>query len=66
MTLWWGIPVNSDTDNSLVEQHTEIVDAISRRDADAAARAAEHHSRSEMEYLIEEHLGLTMRMEEGA
>lgn len=66
MTLWWGIPGHSGSESSLVEQHMAIVDAIRGRDADAAARAAEHHSRSEMEYLIEQHLGLTMRTEEGA
>ncbi|WP_460455420.1 FadR/GntR family transcriptional regulator, partial [Arthrobacter bambusae] len=52
MTLWWGIPVHSGSQNSLVKQHMAIVDAIRGRDADAAAHAAEHHSRSEMEYLI--------------
>lgn len=66
MTLWWGLPVQPGSQNSLVNQHMAIVDAIRDRDADAAARAAEHHSRSEMEYLIEQHLGLMMRTEEGA
>lgn len=66
MTLWWGIPVHSGSESSLVEQHMAIVDAIRERDADAAARAAEHHSRTETEYLIEQHLRLTMRPEEGA
>jgi DNA-binding FadR family transcriptional regulator len=66
MTLWWSLPVHSGSQNSLVKQHMAIVDAIRDRDADAAARAAEHHSRSEMEYLIEQHLGLMMRTEEGA
>lgn len=66
MTLWWGHPAQPGSEDSLVEQHTAIVDAIRTRDADAAARAAEHHSRSEMEFLIEQHLRLTMRPEEGA
>jgi DNA-binding GntR family transcriptional regulator len=43
-----------------------IVEAIKGRDGDGAARAAERHSRSEMEFLIEQHLRLTMRPEEGA
>ncbi|KRE58763.1 hypothetical protein ASG92_22910 [Arthrobacter sp. Soil736] len=66
MTLWWGIPGHSGSESVLVDQHKAIVDAIRDRDADAAARAAEHHSRSEMEFLIEQHLRLTMRPEEGA
>jgi GntR family transcriptional repressor for pyruvate dehydrogenase complex len=66
MTLWWGNPVQSSIEGTLVEQHMAIVDAIRERDADGAARAAEHHSRTEMECLIEQHLRLTMRPEEGA
>ncbi|MFJ5700074.1 FadR/GntR family transcriptional regulator [Arthrobacter sp. NPDC093139] len=66
MTLWWGIPDHVDGENSAVEQHTAIVQAIRDRDADAAARAAEQHSRSDMEFLIEQHLRLTMQPEEGA
>ncbi|MEN8584133.1 FadR family transcriptional regulator [Arthrobacter sp. KBS0703] len=66
MTLWWGDPGQPGGEGVLVEQHLAIVDAIRERDADAAARAAEDHSRSETEYLIEQHLRLTMRPEEGA
>jgi GntR family transcriptional repressor for pyruvate dehydrogenase complex len=65
MTLWWGIPAQSDSESLLVQQHMAIVDAIRDRDTEAAGRAAEHHSRSEMEFLIEQHLRLTMRREEG-
>jgi GntR family transcriptional repressor for pyruvate dehydrogenase complex len=65
MTLWWGIPDHVDGANSAVEQHRAIVEAIRDRDADAAARAAEQHSRSDMEFLIEQHLRLTMQPEEG-
>jgi DNA-binding FadR family transcriptional regulator len=66
MTLWWGVPVLPGSEDSLVEQHLAIVEAIRARDGDAAARAAEHHSRSEMEFLIEQHLRLSMRPDEGA
>jgi DNA-binding FadR family transcriptional regulator len=66
MTLWWGHPEQSNSQSTLAQQHVAIVDAIRERDADAAARAAEHHSRSETEYLIEQHLRLTMRPGEGA
>jgi len=66
MTLWWGIPVNSSSESSIVQQHTAIVDAIRERDSDAAGRAAEHHSRTEMEFLIEQHLRLIMQPEAGA
>jgi DNA-binding FadR family transcriptional regulator len=66
MTLWWGNPAQASIDDTLVEQHLAIVDAIRERDADGAARAAEHHSRTEMECLIEQHLSLTMRPDEGA
>ena len=65
MTLWWGQPVPSSSKGTLEEQHQAIVDAIRKRDADAAARAAEHHSRSETEYLIEQHLSLTMQPQGG-
>lgn len=66
MTMWWGVPVLPGSGDSLVEQHLAIVEAIRARDADAAARAAEHHSRSEMEFLIEQHLRLSMKPDEGA
>ncbi|PTT68996.1 FadR/GntR family transcriptional regulator [Arthrobacter sp. HMWF013] len=66
MTLWWGVPVLPGSGDSLVEQHLAIVEAIRARDADAAARAAEHHSRSEMEFLIEQHLRLSMKPDKGA
>jgi DNA-binding FadR family transcriptional regulator len=66
MTLWWGVPVLPGSEDSLVEQHMAIVEAIRARDGDAAARAAEHHSRSEMEFLIEQHLRLSMRPDESA
>ena len=65
MTLWWGHAAQSSSESSLEEQHRAIVDAIRERDADAAARAAEHHSRSETEYLIEQHLRLTMQPQGG-
>lgn len=65
MTLWWGHPEQSSSKSTLAQQHAAIVDAIRERDADAAARAAEHHSRSETEYLIEQHLRLTMAPEGG-
>jgi DNA-binding FadR family transcriptional regulator len=66
MSLWWGIPVRSSSASTLAEQHMAIVDAIREHDADAAARAAEHHSQSEMEFLIEQHLKLTMQPGESA
>jgi DNA-binding FadR family transcriptional regulator len=66
MTLWWGMPAHSGSGDELVKQHMAIVEAIKGRDGDVAARAAERHSRSEMEFLIEQHLRLTMRPEEGA
>jgi GntR family transcriptional repressor for pyruvate dehydrogenase complex len=65
MTLWWGHSGQPGR-NGTVEEHMAIVDAIRQRDADAAAAAAEHHSRNETEFLIEQHLRLTMRPEEGA
>jgi GntR family transcriptional repressor for pyruvate dehydrogenase complex len=65
MTLWWGQPEQSRSKSTLAQQHVAIVDAIRERDADAAASAAEHHSRSETEYLIEQHLRLTMEPEGG-
>lgn len=65
MTLWWGIP-DSVGGNLEVEQHRTIVEAIRDRDGDAAALAAEQHSRSDTEFLIEQHLNLTMQLEEGA
>jgi DNA-binding GntR family transcriptional regulator len=66
MTLWWGMPAHSGSGDELVKEHMAIVEAIKGRDGDGAARAAERHSRSEMEFLIEQHLRLTMRPEEGA
>jgi GntR family transcriptional repressor for pyruvate dehydrogenase complex len=66
MTLWWGIPEQPDTGSDLIGQHMAIADAVRDRDAHAAGEAAEQHSRSEMELLIEQHLILTMEAEEGA
>jgi GntR family transcriptional regulator, transcriptional repressor for pyruvate dehydrogenase complex len=66
MTLWWGDPGPSGSESTLAEQHMAIVDAIRERDADAAAKAAEDHSRSQTEYLMEQHLRLTMQAEGGA
>lgn len=66
MTLWWGQAGQLGNEGAMVEQHEAIVDAIRARDADAAAAAAERHSRNETEYLIELHLRLTMRPDEGA
>jgi GntR family transcriptional regulator, transcriptional repressor for pyruvate dehydrogenase complex len=66
MTLWWGIPDHSGSEDFVVEQHLAIVEAIRNRDANAAASAAEQHSRSDMEFLIEQHLRLTMQPAAGA
>lgn len=66
MTLWWGIPDHPDGENSVAEHHDAILSAIRSRDADAAALAAERHSRTDMEFLIEQHLRLTMQPAEGA
>lgn len=67
MTLWWGIPGPGSAGANLeVEQHRAIVEAIRDRDGDAAAFAAEQHSRSDTQFLIEQHLNLTMQLEEGA
>jgi DNA-binding FadR family transcriptional regulator len=66
MTLWWGRSGQPGSDGKSVEEHAAIVDAIRARDADAAASAAERHSRNETEYLIEQRLRLTMLPEEGA
>jgi GntR family transcriptional repressor for pyruvate dehydrogenase complex len=66
MTLWWGDPGPSGSESTLAEQNMAIVDAIRERDADAAAKAAEDHSRSQTEYLMEQHLRLTMQAEGGA
>lgn len=66
MTLWWGDPGQGGDEDSMVEQHLAIVEAIRTRDADAAATAAEHHSRSQTEYLIEQHLRLSMQAEGSA
>lgn len=66
MTLWWGATAHSGGEDSVVDHHMAIVEAIRNRDADEAARAAEQHSRSDMEFLIEQHLALTMQPEKGA
>ncbi|MFP3460818.1 FCD domain-containing protein [Arthrobacter globiformis] len=66
MTLWWGRSGQAGNNSKSVEEHAAIVDAIRARDADAAASAAERHSRNETEHLIEQHLRLTMRPNEGA
>jgi GntR family transcriptional regulator, transcriptional repressor for pyruvate dehydrogenase complex len=66
MTLWWAHPAEAGSDGMLAKDHAAIVDAIRARDADAAATAAERHSRTETEYLIEQHLRLTMTPEGGA
>lgn len=66
MTLWWGVPADAGREDIAVDQHRAIVQAISARDDDAAASAAEQHSRSDMEFLIEQHLRLTMQPDEGA
>lgn len=65
MTLWWGHSAQAGNDVKSVEEHAAIVGAIRARDADAAASAAERHSRNETEYLIEQHLRLTMQPDEG-
>lgn len=64
MSLWWGDPSQPGSESVLVE-HMAIVGAIRERDGDAAASAAERHSRSGTEYLIEQHLRLTMQPEGG-
>ncbi|MFC9334578.1 FadR/GntR family transcriptional regulator [Arthrobacter sp. NPDC057009] len=66
MTLWWGHSGESGNDATSVADHAAIVAAIRARDGDAAASAAERHSRNETEYLIEQHLRLKMGPEEGA
>lgn len=66
MTLWWGQPGPDDSVRVAAEQHSEIVEAIRARDAEAAAAAAERHSRTETEYLIAQHLSLTMLPGESA
>lgn len=66
MTIWWGQPGPDDGAEAAAEQHQAIVDAIRKRDAEAAASAAELHSRAETEYLIAQHLSLTMLPGEGA
>lgn len=65
MTLWWGVRDHSGGESADVEQHMAIVQAIKDRDAEAAAGTAEQHSRSDMEFLIEQHLELTMQPEGG-
>ena len=63
----WPTQVGFGRDDGAVEkEHGAIVDAIRTRDADAAAAAAEFHSRRETECLIEQHLKLTMQSGEGA
>lgn len=66
MTLWWSLPGQDGHATTSVKQHEVIVDCIRAGDADAAASAAELHSRSETEYLIEQHLRLSMQSGEGA
>lgn len=66
MTLWWSLPGQNGHATAAAEQHETIVDCIRAGDADAAASAAELHSRSETEYLIEQHLRLSMQSDEGA
>ncbi|MCO4272927.1 FCD domain-containing protein [Pseudarthrobacter sp. HLT3-5] len=66
MTLWWSLPGRNGHASTSVEQHEAIVDCIRAGDADAAASAAELHSRSETEYLIKQHLRLSMQSGEGA
>lgn len=66
MSLWWSHPAQAGHEARAVVQHEEIVDAIRARNADAAALAAERHSRSETEYLIEQHLRLAMESGQGA
>ncbi|WP_258804170.1 FadR/GntR family transcriptional regulator [Pseudarthrobacter sp. NS4] len=66
MTLWWSLSGRDNAHaNTSVQQHEAIVDCIRAGDADAAASAAELHSRSETEYLIEQHLRLSMQSGEG-
>jgi DNA-binding FadR family transcriptional regulator len=65
MTLWWGHSGQPGNDAASVEDHAAIVAAIRARDADAAASAAERHSRNETQYLIQP-LSLKVRPEEGA
>lgn len=60
MTLWWGHAEEAASRGELVEQHLAIIDAIRNRDADRAGAVAERHSRTETEYLIAQHLRLTM------
>ncbi|MFK0003661.1 FadR/GntR family transcriptional regulator [Paenarthrobacter sp. NPDC090522] len=66
MTLWWGHPEEAGHLEALVEQHEAILDAIRDRDADRAGAAAERHSRTETEYLIAQHLRLTMESDGSA
>lgn len=66
MTLRWGVPEQLGNESCPADQHMAIVEAIRDRDANAAGEAAEHHSRSEIDLLIEKHLILIMEAEEGA
>ncbi len=63
MTLWWG---QLGPDETSVEHHAAIVDAIKNRNPEEAAIAAERHIRSGTEFLIEQHLRLTMEHGENA
>ncbi len=66
MTLWWGHSDHSANDEVLVQQHQGIVEAIRNRDADTAGSLAEAHSRAGSEYLIAQHLRLTMESGDSA
>jgi len=63
MTLWWTHPGEADMTARASEQHSSIIKAIRDRDADRAAKAAELHSRTESEWLIEAHLALKLQPE---
>lgn len=66
MTLWWSHSAQTDSQYVLEEQHVAILEAIRARDAAAASAAAELHSRTETEYLIAQHLRLTMESGQNA
>lgn len=65
MTLWWGDSNAADGRDAAVTEHEAIVDAIRSKNPDAAAAAAELHSRSLTESLIDQHLALNMLPEQG-
>lgn len=65
MTLWWAHPDRTGNQDAMAKEHEAIVDAIRAKDGDAAAAAAELHSRSQTEYLIEQHMDLSMLPEQG-